>query len=83
MSPANAMLIAAATRAVYPWRSTEASLYADARRKLLPDFSTDTQREINMCLRCPYEDCIGCIDGWKELRFITYTAKPRKKERKR
>lgn len=83
MTPANAMLIASATHATVPWRSSEARLLVDARIKVLPDLDNDTQRQIDMCLRCPYEDCIGCIDGWKELRFITYTAKPRKRKKKR
>lgn len=66
--------------ATKPWSSS----YADVlnhQTDRLSDLFMD-QKQIDMCLNCPYPECIECIDGWKTIRSIGYPPKKNKKARK-
>lgn len=51
-------IVRAAAGAVRPWDSIDAIPY---RAKL----KVSNQREINICLCCPYPECHNCFDAWK------------------
>lgn len=61
-----------------PWNS----IYAEPEKccAKTPDMTAD-QRQIDMCLNCPWPDCVGCIDGWKDIRNIAYSKVKRKRRK--
>lgn len=77
-------LLRAAAGASAPWNSIYASRESDARVKLPGDFRQDSQREIDRCLHCPFDDCDGedCSVAWRKILVVCQVKKvPGKKSR--
>ena len=54
----------AAAGAVMPWRSLDAVLFEDGRRRRYAAVFTE-QREIDQCLACPLPECNDCREKRK------------------
>ena len=66
--------------AVRPWQSMDAE--PETRMKRIGLVYTN-QREIEICLSCPYPTCHNCFDAWKNafgnIRNTTYRPKKGKR----
>lgn len=63
--------------ATVPWRSIYAEP-ADRRVKSMV-VSAEDQRQIDICLNCPYPECHDCMGAWKLL----HNARPRNRKKRK